>query len=184
LYLAQTYETALAEKFGVHTAGGCDLTPLQLALRRPTSFTQVRVQGRLEGVLNVGDAKALKAFVEVIKEFAVPKGVATLARQLGLKRPPEMVRSVGGLQKQLIDSNWRMLPVQYDLPSNSQVFGRIAVAAGLSGILFPSSRVEGAQCLACFPQNWRGSGCFVELMDPAPRETVATRIDGQSILPP
>jgi hypothetical protein len=35
-----------------------------------------------------------------------------------------------GLQKQLLHSNWRARPMQFDLPGNSQIFGRWA-AVGL-----------------------------------------------------
>ena len=73
-----------------------------------------------------------------------------------------------------------MLPMQYDLPSNSQVFGRIAAAAGVHGILYPSVRVEGRQCLALFPQNWRSSGSYIEVMDPSPAEARLVRIDATS----
>jgi hypothetical protein len=70
-----------------------------------------------------------------------------------------------------------MLPMQYDLPANCQVFGRLASAAGLHAIRYPSARHEGRQCLALFPQNWRGSGCFVQVADPVPPEARLVRID-------
>ena len=143
-----------------------------------TSFTQVRLRGHLESVLDISDAATLREFVEIIKEFALPKGVAQLARELGIPRPPGLIRSAAMLQRQLLDPNWGMLPIQYDLPSNSQVFGRIASAAGIQGILYPSVRAESAKCLALYPQNWRSSGCYVELMDPAPPGAVTNRLDG------
>jgi hypothetical protein len=70
-----------------------------------------------------------------------------------------------------------MLPQQFDLPSNSQIFGRIAAAAGLHGILYPSARQVAKRCLALFPQNWADSGSFVEVGDEAPQDARLTRID-------
>lgn len=178
LYLAEDYATAYRERFGQPPGvKAADLTGAELALRRPGSFTQVRLQGRLDLVLDVRDPAALKPFVEIIKQFALPKTVGPLAHKLRLRRPPGMVRTVAGLQRQLFQANWRVLPMQYDLPANSQVFGRVASAAGLHGILYPSARQEGKQCLALFPQNWRGSGSFVEVADPVPPEARLVRLD-------
>jgi hypothetical protein len=70
-----------------------------------------------------------------------------------------------------------MLPMQYDLPANCQVFGRLALAAGLHAIRYPSARQAGRRCLALFPQNWNGSACFVEVSDEAPPEARLVRLD-------
>ena len=35
-----------------------------------------------------------------------------------------VIRSPTLLQRKLLDPNWRMVPAQFDLPSNSQIFGR------------------------------------------------------------
>jgi hypothetical protein len=70
-----------------------------------------------------------------------------------------------------------MLPQQFDLPSNSQIFGRIAAAAGLHGILYRSARQVAKRFLALFPQNWADSGSFVEVGDEAPQDARLTRID-------
>jgi RES domain-containing protein len=178
LYVAEDYSTAYCERFGQLTdARKVDLTGAELALRRPGSFTQVRLQGRLDLVLDVGDPAALKPFVDIIKQFALPKTVGPLSHKLRLRRPPGMVRTVAGLQRQLFQANWRILPMQFDLPANSQVFGRVASAAGLHGILYPSARQEGKQCLVLFPQNWRGSSCFVEVADRVPPGARLVRLD-------
>jgi RES domain-containing protein len=178
LYLGEDYATAYQERFGLSpakTAAG--LSAAELALRKPDSFTQVQVRGRLDLVLDIGDPQALKPFVEVIKTFVLPANVTTVARQLGLRRPPGLVRSVAALQRQLQHRHWRMLPMQFDLPANTQVFGRMAAAAGMHGILYPSVRHSGSRCLALYPQNWRGSGSFVEVADAVPEEARVVRLD-------
>jgi hypothetical protein len=74
-----------------------------------------------------------------------------------------------------------MLPMQFDLPSNSQIFGRLVSGAGIHAILYPSTRASEHRCLALFPQNWSGSTSFVEGIDAMPKEALVTRIDGSSM---
>lgn len=183
LYVADDYPTAFLERFG-SSAGphGSGLTGEDLALRKPGSFTQVRLRGTLENVLDVGDLDALRPLVNVIKEFPLPKAVAQMARKLGLRQSPWLIRSPTTLQRQLLHPNWRILPMQFDLPSNSQIFGRLVSAAGIHGILYPSARDSAHQCLALFPQNWRGSSSFIEVTDAVPAGVTLTRIDGGSLL--
>jgi len=179
LYLADDYPTALLERFGfIKGSKHPGLTAEDLALRKPNSFAQVRVRGLLENVLDVGDLAALRPIVDIIKEFRLPKAVLQTSRKLGLRQGPWLVRSVNTLQRQLLQPNWRMLPAQFDLPSNSQIFGRLASAAGVHGILYPSARDSAHQCLALFPQNWSGSVSFIEVADVVPEEARMTRIDG------
>jgi hypothetical protein len=141
LYVADGYPTAYLERFGLlPSAKRGGLSGEEFALRKPQSFTQVRVRGYLENVFDVGDIAALRLVVDIIKEFKTPKSVVQTARQLGLRQSPWLIRSAVTLQRQLLHANWRMSPVQFDLPSNSQIFGRLASAAGVHGILYPSAK--------------------------------------------
>jgi RES domain len=179
-YCAENYATAFLEKFGSREAGGEGLSGAELALRRPTSFTQVRLQVQLENVLDSSDHAALKPIVDILKELQIPKSVPQTARKLGLKQTPWLVRSTITLQRQLLHPNWRMLPMQFDLPANSQVFGRLVAAAGVHGILYHSARDSGHRCLALYPQNWSGSSSFIELADTPPAGVRVIRLDGTS----
>lgn len=182
LYVAEDYATAYRERFGQSPEETKDgLNGSELALRRPGSFTQVEVRGRVDLLIDVGNADTLKPFVDVIRGFEMPSEVVSVSRRLGLRRPPGMIRSVAGLQRQLLLRNWRMLPMQYDLPSNSQVFGRIAAAAGMHGVLYPSVRADSRRCLALYPQNWAGSGSFIEVADAAPEEARVVRLDATTV---
>jgi RES domain-containing protein len=182
LYIADDYPTAFLERFGSKPdRRGSPLSAEELALRRPGSFTQVRLRGQLEIVLDVGNLDALRPVVEIIKEFPLPKAVTVAARKLGLRQSPWLIRSPITLQRQLLHANWRMLPMQFDLPSNSQIFGRLVSGAGIHGILYPSTRVSEHRCLALFPQNWAGSSSFVEVSDAMPEEARVTRIDGETL---
>jgi RES domain-containing protein len=178
LYIAEDYPTAFRERFGsdadVKSRG---LTAAELVLRAPASFTHVALHGQIELVIDISELRSLQSFAAVLRKFSLPDHIRRLSRQLGMRSPPFLVRSAGALQRQLLVPDWRVLPVQFDLPSNSQVFGRIAAAAGAHGILYPSARHAGKQCLAMFPQNWKSSGSYVEVRDGAPTGARLTRID-------
>jgi hypothetical protein len=178
LYVAEDFPTAFRERFGIekkNTAGG--LTASELVLRREASFSSVALQIRLETLIDIGDLDSLKATAEILRRFQMPKSVAVQARRLRLKAPG-LVRTPTGLQRQLLSPNWRVEPTQYDLPSNSQIFGRLCAAAGAHAILYPSVRDSSKHCLALFPQNWTGSSSFVELVGAIPSEVLVRRLDG------
>ena len=178
LYIAEDFEAAFYERFGGPSISKHGvLTTEELALRSPQSFTQVRLRGVIENVIDVGDLESLKSFASVLREFPMPDTTRRLARALGMRNPPWLIRSPTTLQRQLLHPHWRVLPQQFDLPSNSQIFGRIAVAAGLHGITYPSARHAAKRCIALFPQNWSDSGSFVEVTDEAPEGARLTRID-------
>jgi RES domain-containing protein len=178
LYIAEDYPTAFRERFGSKAdAGPHGLTGAELALRAPASFTHVVLRGQLELVIDISELRSLQPFATVLRKFSLPDHIRRLSRQLGMRSPPFLVRSAGALQRQLLVPDWRALPAQFDLPSNSQVFGRIAAAAGAHGILYPSARHAGKQCLAMFPQNWKCSASYVEVRDGAPTGARLTRID-------
>ncbi|MGQ0525249.1 MAG: RES family NAD+ phosphorylase [Betaproteobacteria bacterium] len=182
LYLAEDFETAYRERFGLtrtSTIGG--LSAEEVTLRRLTSFTHVKLRGTVDGIVDIANPQALKAIVSVIARFKMPDNVLPMARALGL-RPPGLIRTTSGLQRQLLHSNWRMQPSQYDLPANSQIFGRLCAGVGVHGILYPSAKDSSKRCLALFPQNWRASESFVEAVDTPPAQTGEVRLDGKSDL--
>jgi len=178
LYIAEDYPTAFRERFGADEAATGRLSTQELALRTPASFTHVALRGQLELVIDVGASHTLAAFARVLSRFVIPSTVRALARRLAIQRPLQLVRSVSGLYRQLLHPHWRAEPTQFDLPANSQVFGRIAASAGLHGILYPSARHASGRCLALFPQNWKGSTSFIEILGGAPSQARLIRIDG------
>ncbi len=181
LYLAEDFETAFRERFGIERSAHVNgLTAHELALVKPESFTHVEIRGMIESVLDVGDLEALRPFAEIISRFKMPSVIRTLARKLHLRNGPGLVRSPAMLQRQLLDPDWRLQPVQHDLPSNSQIFGQIAAAAGAQGILFPSARNNSKRCLALFTQNWAGSESFVEVVGVLPDGASMVRLDKNS----
>lgn len=180
LYLAEDFETAYRERFGLKRASAVGgLSAEEITLRRLTSFTHVKLRGTVDGVIDIGNPESLKAIVAVLARFKMPVNVLSTARALGL-RPVGLIRTTAGLQRQLLHSNWRVQPAQYDLPANSQIFGRLCAAAGVHGILYPSAKDSSKRCLALFPQNWRAADSFAEVVDTPPSQASETRLDGNS----
>lgn len=180
LYVAEDFATAFRERFGVDqnsNAGG--LSAEELVLRRATSFAQVALDAHVEPLIDVGDLLSLKPIAEILSRIQMPPSVGMLSRKLRL-RVPGLVRTASGLQRMLLHANWRIDSVQYGLPSSPQIFGRLCAAAGIHGIVYPSARNSGKRCLALFPQNWRGSGSFIELVGPSPPHTTVRRLDGNT----
>lgn len=177
LYLANCYDTAFAEKYAMRAdeiVGG--LVGDDLLLRKPSSFSHVRLRGLIEQCIDIRELESLRGFTKIIAKFSAPEGVQQLARRL-TKAAQSLVRSPSTLRQTLLDPNWNRLPMHFDLPSNSQVFGRLAATAGLHGIIYPSARMEGGTCIALYPQNWQDSLSWVEAVDELPPDAIS-RIDG------
>ncbi len=173
LYLAADKATALAEVLGRDKDRG-SLTPEELALTKPDSISAVSVSGRLDAVVDIRMSGNLSAFVNLIKSFRLSKPLTVEARRLGF--PLQLITTVAELKPVLMVANWRNWPMLYDVPAGGQIFGGVAVDAGIEGILYESV-LTGKECLAVFPQNFLNSSSYVELDDPAPSDDVRTRID-------
>ena len=179
LYLAHDKGTALAELLG-RSETHQPLTPEELALTKPDSVTVVSVSGNLESILDVRDSKNLAGFVNLIKHFQLSPKLKMRARNLGLSVTKlSLITSVEILQKELLKKDWRHWPMQFDVPSSSQIFGQIVQDAGIEGILYNSTMTE-QSCLAVYPQNFSNSPSYVELDGPLPSETVPRRLDGDT----
>lgn len=169
LYLAEDTDTAFREYYGLarnETRGR--LTPLDLALTPGKSFTCVNVSGSVANLLDITEPKHLKALCEVISKFVINSKFRDLLRGTSVQ-PLSIVRTPKLLIKSLLYSGWRELGMQLGIPSNSQVFGRIAFEAGYDGIVYESARGDG-RCLCLFLENLTNSETVLKLADPAPSE--------------
>jgi len=173
LYLAADKGTALAETLGRDKNVG-SLTPEELALTKPDSISAVSVSGKLESVLDVRGSSNLSTFVNLIKSFRLSKPLILEGRRLGF--PLQLITTVAELKHVLTLDNWRNWPMLYDVPAGSQVFGGIAVDAGIEAVLYDSALTEKG-CLAVFTQNFLNSTSYIQLDDPAPSDDVRMRID-------
>jgi hypothetical protein len=67
--------------------------------------------------------------------------------------------------------------MQFDVPSTSQIFGQLAIDAGIEGIVYPS-KFTNKNCLVIFPQNFeKNSKSFIQLDDTAPKGIITSRLD-------
>ncbi len=176
LYCAENCETAYAEKFGTtETRSKTKLSGDELALRDNNSFASIRIKGKVHNIFDLQKAVNLKKFSEIINSFKMPNELKELAISLNIP-PPWLVTSPSQLKTTMLEENWRQWPVQYDIPSNSQIFGRLLVAAGFEGILYPSTKGT-KKCLAIFLENFNGSESFLELMDASPKGVKHNKLD-------
>lgn len=177
LYLAADKGTALQELLSQKidakkTASVLD--PFDFALTSKDSIALVSLSGSLSSVINLKDQQRLQAFVDLIKVFSISDDLLKIAKSIGQKEP-ELIRTVPKLIDSLMDPNWRLWPMQFDVPVASQIFGQLVADAGIEAIVY-TSKFTGQDCLAVFPQNFEEDS-FVELDDPAPSEVKVCRLD-------
>jgi len=160
LYMGEDKATAMQEVLCTPTGKGDGKTDLDYALTNPESVLVVSVSGRLESVIDLSKPDRLARFLGLIKDFDVPKGVLRTASKH--KIPLDVVRSVDGLTRAILNPNWREWPMLFDVPASPQIFGQLVMDAGIEGIVYPS-RYGAKTCLAVYPQNFRETGSYVEL---------------------
>ncbi len=174
LYLAEDYETAFRERFQLpqdETVEG--LTPKELALELGASHSTVLLRGRLNRVFDVTSARNLEAVAHVLKRIKMPPRARTLKARLRVD--VKMIQSAAELFDAVFTHNWRTLPVQFGLPSPSQMLAELIRAADFEAILYRSSKGP-RNCLVVFPCVL-SSGSFIELTDPAPATVAHRRLD-------
>ena len=179
LYIAEDYETAFLEKFGaLDKANESSLTGYQLALRKPESFTSVRISGTIYNVFNLRRQATLNRFVDIINSFDMPDDLKALATSLGFPKP-WLITTPAVLKNNLLDKAWRNWPTLFGIPPNSQVFGRLLIDVGYEGIIYPSTKGQ-KNCLAIFLDNFASTESYVELSDKPPTGAHHVRLDAQT----
>lgn len=175
LYIAEDKETTLQEA-GQGAKKKGPLSSLDLALIRKESITIVAVKGCLGSFIDLSKPQSLKKFLNLIKNFSIPARLLQEAKQLKIQSPIQ-VKNLETLMKTLLEPNWRVMPMQFDIPANCQIFGQMVAHAGIEGILYPS-KFTGKKCLAIFPHNFN-SESFIAVDGEFPAEAIA-RLDHQN----
>jgi hypothetical protein len=179
LYLANDKKTALQEHLGQEPIPtGSQLSALDLALTNPTSETIVSISGKLDMIFDLTKASKLKPFVGLIKNFKISKELKAAAKGLNIA-VPDTVKTVEKLLETFLHRDWRQLPSNYDVPSNSQIFGHLVYSSGIEGILY-SSKFTGKECLVVFPRNFAGTDSFIMLDDETPHPKIPKRLDNNN----
>ena len=170
MYLAQDKDTALQEHLGQEPVPvGSSLTAREIALTNPMSETIVSVSGKLDKVFDLTVTDNLNLFVELIKNFKISKELQITS--------PGIVKTADKLHKTLLHHDWRQLPSNYDVPSNSQIFGHLVYSSRIEGILYPS-KFTGKSCLIVFPRNFVRTDSYIMLDDETPHPKIPNRVDG------
>lgn len=175
LYLAQDFETANREKNGMLSkASESGFTSEELSLMGQGSTSVVRLTGKISQVLNLTNASVLKEFVELLKNIKPSKTLITQARKLNIAEKVALpMKSANDFISTFLIQDWRLFPMQFDVPSNSQILGQIAHEAGIEAILYPSAKKSDKLCLAVFPKNFEMSDSYIEIQDKVPKGVIS-----------
>lgn len=178
LYIAQDHETAFREKYQLPSTDKLEgLTAEELALQPVGSHSTLRVRGKLHRVFDLTKASHLAATAKVLGRIKMPQRAQMLKKKLNASRV-RMVCTAPDLWRAVLEYNWRQLPVQFGLPSQSQIFAQLAREAGYEAILYPSTKAGGL-CLAIFADKLQ-DGSFVELEDQLPPHVKLSRLDSST----
>ncbi len=179
LYIASDKDTALQELLSQKIDPGQESRALDFALSNPSSIANVSLSGSLDSIINLKHPDKLQLFVDLIKTFSIPAHLNEMAKKVNLPEP-ELITTVSKLVDALLAPDWRVWPMQFDVPVASQIFGQLVADAGIEGILY-TSKFTGKDCLAIFPQNFEEvSGSFIKLDDEAPAEIKTRQLDAKS----
>ena len=180
LYLAEDYETAFREKFQLASdqqVGG--LRPEELALQHGGSHTTLFVNGHLPRVFDMTEPSSLVALAKVLARIKMPARAAGIQKKWRVSsKHLFMVRSGKQLYDIALSHNWRMLPIQFGLPAQTQVLADWIRAAGFEAIRYRSTMGPGF-CVAVFP-DLIGDDTFIELADASPSEVLHRRLDSET----
>jgi hypothetical protein len=180
LYLAQDYETAFREKFQLSRNEVVDgLTPQELALAHTVSHTTIFLHGHLFRVFDMTSLQSFEPVAKVLRRIKMPEKARLVQARLGIpKRGVFMAQTGKQVHDMVLVKNWRILPIQYGLPAQSQVLAELIRAAGFEAILYPSTKGTG-KCLAVFPDLLDGRS-FIELDDSPPAGVKHPKLDIES----
>lgn len=178
LYLTEDKATAIQETLGQTVSKNSQLSHLELALTVVDSQTTVSVSGCLDKVIDLRKAKNLKLLVKIFKTFKISKELSTLAKQINTEEP-KLIANDKALLDSILEKNWRDKPVNFDIPSNSQIFGHLVYLAGIDGVIYPS-KMTGKACLAIFVRNFEKGESFVQIDGELPDSKVPKRLDSET----
>ncbi len=192
LYIAENFETAVREKYQLASdASHQGLRPDELALQPNSSHVTLQVRCCLSKVFDMTSESCFVGLSKVLAKVGLPERARALQKRLQIPgHQVFMLRTAKQFFDTAVHHNWRVQPVQFGLPAQSQVLADLIRRAGFEAILYPSSKGSGL-CVAVFPEHLR-EGSFIELQDqppypdtlPALNATTAEALAGWEILPP
>lgn len=174
-YIAVDKKTALQETFG---EGSSSKKALDAALTDSTSISCFSLSGAICSIIDLRDQQKLDGFIDCIKDFTLPEALIEAAKAIDW--PAGVVVDLSRLMGSLLAPNWRLWPMQFDVPHPCQIFGQIVEQCGIEGIVYPS-KFSGKDCLVIYYQNFdEENGSYVQLDDEVPTETEIQRVDAKT----
>lgn len=174
LYLAQDTQTAFLECLGLTQTGKIDgLTSEELAVAG--NFSHFNIIGKFHQILDLTTQGPLTSFYNLLKDIELPIYFKREASKLGIN-PRLPVNSLNQLYNSIFVEDWRLAPMQFDVPANSQIIGQIAKNAGLEAILYPSSKTSHLS-LCIFLDNFKNSESYIEIVGKVADSVIDVRID-------
>lgn len=176
LYLASDHATAYREKFQIEAGQTVEgLSPEELALSPGKSHTTVVLNGRLSRVFPL-TTTTFGPLARVLGKIKMPERAERIKKKLRINDLRMLTTG-----KQLHDvaalHNWRVLPIQFGLPSPSQILSELIRAADFEAISYQSSK-SGGTCLAVFVDRL-APGSFIEISGSHP-VGVVSRLDSST----
>ena len=135
------------------------------------------VSGKLNLVFDLRNDNPLERMIKILRTFKFSSSFKRKNQKVG--KTSIIIQTKRKLFESIMEPHWRYKPMQLDILSNSQIFGQIVQASGVSGILYYSKYTK-KECLAIFPTNFRHSSSFIELIDEPPNKKVPRRIDSSN----
>ena len=142
LYLAEDRKTAEAE---LHTSSNISSTSSsisqkmsiqELSLTDKSSTSTVFVSGKLDLVFDLRSNNSLGRIIKILRVFKFSPSFRKKSQKL--RKTSIIIQTKRELFESIMEPCWRYKPMQLDIPSNSQIFGQIVQASGVSGILYYS----------------------------------------------
>jgi hypothetical protein len=138
------------------------LKPEELALNPEVNYTALSLNGELHRVFNLNDDKFIADLAIILGKIKMPQRAKELAKKLKIPRTKLlMVKSSEQVRNMALKNNWRTLPIQFGLPSQSHILAELIKAAGYEAILYKSTKGPG-NCLAIFPSQM-DEGSYIEV---------------------
>ena len=145
-----------------------------LSLTDTTSIATVLVSGKLDMIFDLRNDAQFEHIIAILKNFKFSSNLKKKGQSLN--KNSAVIKTKKKLLESIMESHWRYKPMIFDIPSNSQIFGQMVRASGISGILYYSKNTK-KECLAIFPSNLQGSSSFIKLLDKPPNDKIPIKID-------
>lgn len=137
------------------------LTEDELTLAKGTASVSLPINFSVSRVIDLRDSQLLDSFFKEVDKIELPKDITSKAKSDKIEISYK-ARDLKTYLACLLDINWRRIPMAYNIPGWSQVFGKLAILSGARAVLYPSTK-DGKNCLAIFPENFANSDSVIEI---------------------